>query len=433
MTHAFARAEVGSGLSVLTETMPGVRSAAVGIWVKTGSIHERTEEMGISHLLEHMVFKGTGNRTAREIALVLERVGGSLDAYTTREHTCYQARVLDEHLELAVEVLADLVLDPLLRQEDLELEREVVLEEISTVEDTPDDLIFDLHAEVLWNQHPYGFSILGTRESVSGFTPDHLRVVHQRAYRQPNLVIAAAGNVQHAEFSALVERCFGNAARGTELPPPPPPQPCKGRFQHLQRASAQTHVVFGTDTFGHSDPRRYALVMLSNAFGGGMSSRLFQRVREELGLAYAVYSFQSFHQMAGTTGVYVGTRHEWADRAIAVIREEYERLAAHGLTDEELADIKGQVKGQIVLSLESSSSRLHRLAGTMLYGEEYLAIDEVMRRVEAVTAEDVAALAQEYFAADRQVVLRLGPEVKPQRMKRAAPRALSKSKSKTKS
>ena len=409
MNERYARAQIGDGLVVLTEQMPGVRSVALGVWVKTGSVHEEPAEMGVSHLLEHMVFKGTGQRTAHEIALVLERLGGSLDAYTTREHTCYQARVLDEHLGIATDVLADLVLNPLLRSNDLELEREVVLEEISTVEDTPDDLVFDIHSRTLWGEHPYGFSILGTRQSVAALTDDALRRAHARGYRQPNLVIAAAGSVQHDDFVARITDLFATAPRGGVLPHPLEPAAVHFGLHHIERQSAQTHVVFGTRVFGHGDPRRYALVMLSNAFGGGMSSRLFQKVREELGLAYSVYTYQSFHHLAGVSGVYVGTRHEWADRATEVIRQEYARLADHGLTPAELEDIKGQVKGQIVIALESSSSRLHRLAGTALYGEEFLSLEEVIRRVDAVTLDDVAQLAREYFDPDRQTVVRLGP------------------------
>jgi predicted Zn-dependent peptidase len=409
VNERYARAQIGDGLVVLTEQMPGVRSVALGIWVKTGSVHEEPTEMGVSHLLEHMVFKGTGQRSAHEIALVLERLGGSLDAYTTREHTCYQARVLDEHLDVATDVLADLVLNPLLRSNDLELEREVVLEEISTVEDTPDDLVFDIHSRTLWGEHPYGYSILGTRQSVASLTDDALRRAHGRGYRQPNLVIAAAGSVQHKEFVDRITDLFAGAPRGGALPQPLPPEAGHFGVHHIERQCAQTHIVFGIRVFGHADPRRYGLVMLSNAFGGGMSSRLFQKVREELGLAYSVYTYQSFHHLAGVSGVYVGTRHEWAERATEVIRQEYARLAEHGLTPTELEDIKGQVKGQIVIALESSSSRLHRLAGTALYGEEFLSIEEVIRRVDAVTLDEVAQLAREFFDPDRQTVVRLGP------------------------
>lgn len=410
MRDRFARAELDGGLLVLTEELPTLRSASIGVWVRSGSIHEQPAEMGVSHLLEHMVFKGTGRRSARDIALVLERLGGSLDAYTTREHTCYQSRVLDEHLDTALDVLADIVVHPLLRSEDLELEREVVLEEISAVEDTPDDLIFDVHAELLWGDHPYGYSILGTRETVGRLTDADLRRVHEREYRRPNMIVAAVGNVRHDDVVAKIARLFDAVPNGAAPLPSREPQPVQVREQHLARAAAQTHIVMGTRTFGHGDPRRYALILLSNAFGGGMSSRLFQRVREELGLAYSVYSFQSFYRHAGISGVYVGTRPEWADKAADVIRAEAANLAASGLTADELDDMKGQVRGQIVLSLEGSGSRLHRLAGTALYDEPFLSVDEMMRRVEAVSRDDVAALAAEYFDPDKQVVVRLGPE-----------------------
>jgi predicted Zn-dependent peptidase len=410
VTDPLARAELEGGLLVLTEELPALRSASIGVWVRTGSIREQPREMGISHLLEHMVFKGTSRRNARDIALVLERLGGSLDAYTTREHTCYSARVLDEHLDTAIDVLADLVLDPLLRAEDLELEREVVLEEISTVEDTPDDLIFDLHASALWGDHPYGYSILGTRETVGSLRDADLKRVHEREYRKPNIVVAAVGNIKHDFIVDRISMLFEaapNGAASTEYRDPLPIAPHEQRFV---RPTSQTHIVFGTRTFGHGDPRRYALVLLSNAMGGGMSSRLFQKVREELGLAYAVYTFQSFYKNAGVSGVYVGTRPEWADRAADVIKAEMRSLCDNGLTTDELADMKSQVKGQIVLSLEGSGSRLHRLAGTALYDEPYLSVDEIMSRVEAVTHDDINALAKEYFDPDRQVVLRLGPE-----------------------
>ncbi|HSJ14930.1 MAG TPA: pitrilysin family protein [Longimicrobiales bacterium] len=409
MSEQYRRSELGSGLVVLTEAMPGLRSASLGIWVRAGSVTERAEEMGVSHLLEHMVFKGTRRRSARELALVLERVGGSLDAYTTREHTSFQARVLDEHVDLALDVLGDLVLDPLLRESDLELEREVVLEEIATVEDTPDDLCFDLHAATLWGEHPYGYSILGTRETVSALRAADLERTHAALYHPGNLVFAAAGNVDHDRFVAQVAALVAERPAGAVAPRPPLPNGRPAGRERVDRASAQTHIVFGTPCFGHGDARRFAMVLLSNAFGGGMSSRLFQRVREELGLAYAVFSYQSFYRDAGYVGLYVGTRPDSADRAEGVLREELARLAGGGLSAEELRDVKGQVKGQIALSLESSSARLHRLAGTALYDEPFRSLEEVVERVDSVTAEEVAALAATYYDPDRQTVLRLGP------------------------
>jgi predicted Zn-dependent peptidase len=409
VSDSYRRTELGDGLSVLTESMPGVLSASIGVWVRAGSVTESPAEMGVSHMLEHMVFKGTERRTAHELALVLERLGGSLDAYTTREHTSYQARVLDADVGVALDVLADLVLNPALRDADLELEREVVLEEISTVDDTPDDLVFDLHAEELFGQHPYGYSILGTRETVSALTGSDLQRVHASHYRAGNLVVAAAGRVDHDAFVEQVRAQFGEGSAADRVPEKPAPQILPATDTHVERPTAQTHVAFGAQTFGHGDPRRYALILLSNAFGGGMSSRLFQKVREELGLAYAVYSYQSFQRTAGMAGVYVGTRPEWGERAVDVVREEMAKLARCGLTAEELADAKGQVKGQVAISLESSSSRLHRLAGSALYDEPFRALEEIVARVDAVTVAEVAELAAEYYDPSRQTVLRLGP------------------------
>jgi predicted Zn-dependent peptidase len=409
VTDRYRRTKLENGLTVLTETMPGVRSVSMGIWIRAGSILEQPAEMGVSHLLEHMVFKGTPRRTALDLALSLERVGGSLDAYTTREHTSYQARVLDEDLGLALDVLSDLVLNPLLRPADLELEREVVLEEISTVEDTPDDLVFDLHSAAFWEEHPYGYSILGTRESVAALSTDSLRSLHERTYRTSNMVVGAAGNVDHDDFVERVAAAFADAPNGAAAPLSPPVVHVRSGSEHVKRASTQTHLVIGSPTVAHGDPRRYGLILLSQAFGGCMSSRLFQKVREEMGLAYAVFSFQSFYQHAGMSGVYVGTRHEWGERAAAVILDELALLAAKGLTSEELADVKGQTKGQIVLSLESSSARLHRLVGTELYGEPYRTVGQVLEGIDAVTLEETAALAAAFFTPESQLQLRLGP------------------------
>ena len=406
-----------NGIRVLTEAISGVRSVSVGVWVRQGAAHESVTENGASHLLEHMVFKGTRNRGPREIAMELERLGGSLDAFTSREHTSYQARVLSEHLPQALDVLADLVLEPLLRKEDLDMEREVVLEEIATVEDTPDDQVFELHGEILWGDHPYGRSILGTRNSVEGMRIETLRRIHEARYRRGGLIIAAAGHLEHQRIVDIVLERFG------DLPASPPNQPGvpspkvkvddPGSPLWVPRDSAQTHVVFGTRTPPRSAPERFPLILLSAAFGGGMSSRLFQRVREELALAYSVYSFQSFFSQAGVSGVYVGTRPEWGDRAVDAIQEEFGRLAAEGLPPEELRMVKDQVKGQLMLSLESTASRLYRLAGFALYDEPHLSLDELLKRIERVTLEEVTEVAARWFAPDRQVILRLGPEGEP--------------------
>lgn len=412
-TDVISETVLDNGVRVLSEAIPGVRSVAVGVWVRQGSAHESAETMGSSHLLEHMAFKGTARRSPREIALALEGLGGSLDAYTSREHTSFQARALDEHLGEALDVVADVVLRPRLREEDLELEREVVLEEISTVEDTPDDLVFDLHGARLWQGHGYGQPILGTRETVGALGAGDLRSLHAGRYAGRNLVVAAAGNVRHEEVVDRVGRLFGDAPAGRRRAPVERPRSVRRGEERgeerVERDSAQTHVVFGTDLVPHSDPRRYGLVLLSAAFGGGMSSRLFQRVREELALAYTVYSYQSFYTAGGMGGVYVGTRPDGADRAVAAIREEYARLAAGGLEEEELEQTKRQVKGQIMLSLESTGARLYRLAGFALYDEPWLDLDDLLARIDAVNAVEVRALAAEFYDPARQLVLRLGP------------------------
>lgn len=405
----FQRTELPGGLVVVTERIPWVRSVSTGVWIRQGSAHEAGVELGASHLLEHMVFKGTARRSPKDIALALERRGGELDAYTTREYTSYQARVLDEDLELAMDVLADIVLEPKIAEQDLMLEREVVLEEIAGVEDTPDDLVFELHGEAMWSGHGYGHSILGTRDTVSALDAAALRAVHARAYRRPNMVIGAVGNLEHGRFVDLARRMFDAAPNGTANPAVAAPVAAPPASHVVERDTSQTHIVYGAPTFGHADPRRYALVLLSSAFGGGMSSRLFQKVREELGLAYAVYSYQSFYGAAGVCGVYVGTRPEWAEKVEQVVRDEMTAVARHGLTTDEIEDVRGQMRGQLMLSLESTAARLGRVVGTALYGEPYQTAEELLARVDAVTADDVAALAADYLDPTHQTLVRLGP------------------------
>ncbi len=401
-----------NGLTILTELLPGVRSVAAGVSVRAASAHEARGQMGVSHLLEHMVFKGTERRSARQVALELERRGGALDAYTSRDHTNYQAHVLDEDLPRALDVLTDLVRRPLLRSEDLELERNVVLEEIATVDDTPDDLVFELFSEQLWPDHPYGYSILGTRETVAALAATDLQAAHRAGYFPANCVVAAAGRLDHAEVLALLARegWFDTAQAGAAHPPVAPREAARGRQARFPRDSAQVHLVFGTDTFPYRDRRRFALSIVTNAFGGGMSSRLFQRIREELGLAYSVYAYQQFFQSAGVAGVYVGTQPATATLAEDAIRQEYQAMASTGLSAEELEGGKQQLKGQVMLSLESPVSRMSRLATLALHGEDYRPLDAILAEIDRVTPEDVAAITSEFFAPERQTVVRLGPE-----------------------
>lgn len=406
------RTTAENGVTVLSEVLPGVRSVAVGMWVRTASAHEARSQMGVSHLLEHMVFKGTERRTAREIALELEVRGGALDAFTSRDHTSYQARVLDEDLPRAVDVLTDLVRNPVLRDSDLALERKVVLEEINTVEDTPDDLVFELHAAALWADHPYGYSILGTRETVGSLVADDLRTLHRKAYHPRHVVIAAAGSLNHEVFLKLLARCGWFTFDGGPDPAPVVPVPTGVRtVRRVPRDLAQVHLVFGTDTFAYRDRRRYPLMLINTVLGGGMSSRLFQRVREELGLAYAIYAFQSFYQHSGVSGVYVGTQPATAAQAADAIVGELKRIAAEGLNAQQLADAAQQLKGQVTLSLESPAARMHRLATLALHDEPYRTLDQVLAEIDQVQVADVQAVAAEYFAPERQTTVWLGPNV----------------------
>ena len=383
-----------------------------GAWVRSASLHEPRDRMGVSHLLEHMVFKGTERRSAKQIALELEVLGGALDAYTSREHTVYQAKVLDEHLEIACDVIGDLVFNPTLRSADLKLERKVILEEIGMVEDTPDDLVYELHNEQMWGAHPYGYNILGTRETVKALGIRELRELHDRVYHPAQMVVAASGNVRHEALLDALERTGWHAveARPGASPPPPVPVMLPPERRHIDREGAQTHVVYGGVTVPQGDPRRHAVVLLSSWLGGGMSSRLFQRVREDLGLAYSVYTYHQFHADVGMHGVYVGTAPDQVSEACAAIDAELTDVATNGLSDEELRMAKSQLKGQVILGLESVTARMYRAAGVELYGEPYRTLDEMLAEIDAVDGEEVAAIAREHFAPGTQTVLSLGPK-----------------------
>lgn len=406
------RTVLPNGLTVLSEHMPGVRSVALGAWVQAASLHETRAQMGISHFLEHMVFKGSERRSAREIALSLESLGGSLDAYTAREHTSYQARVLDEHLPQAADVLFDLMFRPALREQDLELERGVILEEIAMVEDTPDDIVFEVHNTALFGEHPHGFQILGTPETVESFTVADLRALHTRAYRPENVVVAAAGNVTHEQLLSILSSAGWADLKGQgpltvfDVPDVAPVAPSE---QRVERDIQQMHLVMGNVTVPHRDTRRHALLLVNSLFGGGMSSRLFQKVREELGLAYSVHSFQSFHATAGSQGIYLGCAPERAEEAISAVRSELALLQVAGLTADELAMGKQQLKGQITLSMESVPARMYRAAAVELFDEPYKPLDAVLARVDAITMREVAAVCAEFYGVDQQTVVRLGP------------------------
>lgn len=408
---ALRQTTLENGIIVLSEYMPHVRSVAFGAWVRSASVHETHDKMGVSHLLEHMVFKGTARRSVREIALSLEVLGSSLDAYTSREHTVFQTRVLDEHLHQAADVIGDLISAPALRDSDLDLERHVVLEEIGMSEDVPDDLVFELHNETLWEGHPLAQPILGTRESVGALTVNDLRALHDRAYRPEHIVVSAAGHVEHERLvDVLRESGWDKLQRGSSaIPVVPPAIRPKARRRHVERDITQTHVVLGGESPKYGDPRRHAMTLLTVILGGGMSSRLFQRVREERGLAYSIYAYNGAMAAAGSHGVYFATSPGTVNEALDAVLVELGSAVKGGITQAELDAGKGQLKGQLTLSLESPSARMYRCAYPILYGEPFRELDEMLALIDRISLDDVQAVASEFLVAEQQTVVSLGP------------------------
>ena len=404
----FRRAVLPSGLAVIGEHVDSVRSVSIGVWVRVGARYESLAESGMSHFLEHMVFKGTHTRDAYELALSLESVGGHLDAFTGREVTCFDARALDEHLDLAVEVLADLVLNPRLNPDDVEKEKKVILDEIHAYEDTPDERIHDLFADVVWAGHPLGNRILGTRESVQAFTREGVAGYHERRYGTSNLLIAIAGSFDWERFLDQVSLRFGNVPRG--VAPEPHGVERNGRdVVHHVKDLAQQYLCIGARGLPSQHKDRHALVVLSTLLGGGMSSRLFQRVREQEGLAYSVYTYADFYRDAGIFCAGMNVQSEHGRRAVALTLEEFERVIREGVPEPELASAKAQLKGSLLLGLESTSNRMHRIARNELYEGRFVPVDELVRRVDVVSSSDVQRIASELISRDRLSLVALGP------------------------
>jgi len=400
---------LGAGLRVVTEELPALRSAAVGFWVGTGSRDEPDETAGTSHFLEHLLFKGTRDRSALEIAQAVESVGGDMNAFTTQELTAFYVRVPDDRLDVALDILSDIVWGPALRSEDVESERQVILEEIRMRDDTPDDLVHDLFASALFPGHPLGREVLGTQSSIGAMSRDAIADYHRHHYRPANVVVAAAGNLTHEH---VVERVAeGLTGIDGDRPARPatnetPPRP----LAVLPRPTEQAHVVLGMRGLSRHDPDRYALTVLNQAFGGGMASRLFQEVRERRGLAYSVYSYRSSFADTGAVAIYVGTAPGRVEEALAVVDGELGRLVAdHGITEAELDAAKGHLKGSIALSLESSISRMHRIGSSELTLGEIPTLDEVVARVDAVGPDDIARIVDRVFGRGERTLAVVGP------------------------
>ena len=396
------RTELPGGLRVLTETMPGVLSATLGIWVGVGSRDESPAVAGSSHFLEHLLFKGTTTRNALEIATAMDAVGGEMNAFTAKEHTCFYANVLASDLPLAVTLLSDLVTEARNTAADLESERTVVLEEIAMRDDEPSDAVHDLFSETLFGDTPLGRSVLGTVESIEGLTRDDVDGWYRGRYTMPSIVVTAAGRVDHRQVLELVTAAFADRLGGDARPAPlrigegSLARPARAAGL-IHRRTEQTHLLLGTPAMGRLDDRRYAGAVLDAAVGGGMSSRLFQEIREKRGLVYSVGSALSHYAGTGTFSVYAGCSKKRVPEVLRLIRSELDRVAAEGITVEEVARGRGQLKGGLVLGLEDTGSRMSRLGKSELSYGEYLPVREVLARLDAVDEQQVRSVADELF------------------------------------
>jgi predicted Zn-dependent peptidase len=395
------RTVLPSGLRILTEAIPAMRSVSFGVWVGVGSRDETPTLSGVSHFLEHLLFKGTERRTALDISAQIEAVGGETNAFTAKEYTCYFARVLDADLPLAIDVVCDLVTGSVLAEADVETERGVILEEIAMHDDEPGDEVHDIFTEAVYGSHPLGRQISGTVQTISALTRKQINSFYRKRYVAPTIVIAAAGNLDHAKVVKLVRAAFDRAGYDAAAPPEPR-RTCGARVpvrtrQVVVRAkdTEQAHVVLGCEGYPRDDDRRFALGALNNVLGGGMSSRLFQQIREQRGLAYSVYSYTSQYADTGLFAVYAGCAPGKVDEVLAITREELTRVATGGVSDVEVERGKGMLKGALVLGLEDTGSRMSRLGkGELLYGD-LLSVDELLTKVDAVTPDAVRAVAGE--------------------------------------
>lgn len=396
-----------NGVTVLTETMDTVRSVAIGIWFAVGSRDETPAEAGMSHFMEHMMFKGTPTRDAAAISETFDGLGAELNAFTSKEYTCYYSRVVDQHVRTAIEVLSDMVVSSLLADEACASEREVVIEEIARMEDTPDDRIHELFGHALWPDHPIGLPILGSRTTVGGFDHSQSFAFRERHYLTGNCVVAAAGSVDHDEIVALVREHLGLPA-GPRSERPTARAAGASRVTVLTKDTEQTHLCYGLACMHAHHEDRFALSIIDTVLGGGMSSRLFQEIREKKGLAYAVYSFHALYQDTGQFAVYAGTRPGNTEQVLRLIQAEIERMRTTGMTAEELTRAKESIKGHLVLGMESTRNRMSRLGKNSVTGGELLSVDEVVDRIDSITLDDTRRVAEEVFGAQRVLAL-IGP------------------------
>lgn len=398
-----------NGVRVVSETVPYVQSASLGLFIGVGSRDEDDPIRGISHFIEHMMFKGTKSRTARQIADEIESRGGHLNAFTDKENTTYQVRVLAEHTPLAMDILTDMLLHSLHDPEEMEREKRVVIEEIKMYEDTPEEMVHELFEETLWPAHPLGKSIIGTEKTVSGISRDTLTGYIAHRYRPDRIVVSAAGNIEHDELVKMTEKALGHLEGSAPPRTLKPPKASGKSKQKNKRDIEQVHFCLGASAYGKHDRERFTLSILNNVLGGNMSSRLFQEIREKRGLAYAIGSYGRSYQEGGLFCVYGGTSPTTYQQVLDLTRQEFENVRANGLTDEELTKAKTQVRGALVLGLESMSARMNRYGDSLLAYGRVIPITEVLQEYEAVSHEGIAKVAARVLDESAMTLTAIGP------------------------
>jgi predicted Zn-dependent peptidase len=396
LNSPIVRDVLDNGLRILTERMTQVRSISIGVWLTRGSRHETAERGGVAHFVEHMLFKGTGSRSAEDIAQQIDSIGGQLDAFTAKEYASYYIKVLDEHLPLAIDILSDIVRNPAFSPEDIEREKKVVVEEIKMVEDTPDDLVHELFTQGFWENHPLGRPILGLRETVESFNATVLRDYFRNAYTAKNLIISAVGNLEHDRVRDLVAEKFGSLIE--------PGEPVRDEAPSVvpkilirNKELEQSHLCVGVSSYPQNHNDRYSSYVLNTLLGGSMSSRLFQNVREKRGLAYAVFSGLSAYRDAGSFTIYAGCSNEAVGEVVDLVVQELRGVKNSMVTDAELQRSKDHLKGSLMLSLENTASRMSHIARQEIYFEHQFGLDETLQGIERVTAEDVQRVASDLF------------------------------------
>jgi predicted Zn-dependent peptidase len=390
------RDALDNGIRLVTESMSHVRSVSLGVWLTRGSRHETDEESGIAHFVEHMLFKGTASRSAEDIAQAVDSIGGQLDAFTAKEYASYYVKVLDQHLPLAVDILSDIVLRPAFHEIDIDREKKVILEEIKMVEDTPDDLVHELFTQAFWEGHPLGRPILGTKESVESITQQRLRGHFRGAYAAENVIISAAGNLDHAWVRDALQNAFGSMPSAGKAQNGAPPQVVP-KVIIRPKELEQSHLCLGASSYPQNHDARYASYVLNTMLGGSMSSRLFQNIREKRGLAYSVFSGINAYRDAGSLTVYAGCANEAVGEVIDLVVEEMKLIKQAPVRDSELRHAKDHLKGSVMLSLENTASRMSHLARQEIYFDRQFSLDETLEGIERVTPDDVQRVAHELF------------------------------------